>query len=280
MRPLLISLMVLSRTGITSAADPLAKHDEDYNERRIQEMRKALGEKDPPQKEAAPAEVAEEILKQADQVRNPAVDYTVTVSVTSKKPNGNEKKAVYEVMASGRDKAVVKTLKPSIDKGRVLLMRGKDLWAFLPSVSKPLRVSFRERLIGEVANGDLARVNFYGDYEPKLLRSEVLDGKTCYVLELTANAEEVTYSRVVLWVEHETYHPRRAEFYAVSGRLLKTCSYAKYQEMAGRLRPTQLMMSDATVKGQHSILEYEQMTVAALPEKYFTKDYLKRLVNK
>jgi hypothetical protein len=39
-------------------------------------------------------------------------------------------------------------------------------------------------------------------------------------------------------------------------------------------------MSDATVKGQHSILEYERMVVEPLPAKYFTKDYLKRLVSR
>jgi outer membrane lipoprotein-sorting protein len=223
---------------------------------------------------------ADEILRRADEVRNPTLDYTVKVMVTSKKPNGSSRIHVYEVMVSGRDNAVVKTIKPPVDKGRVLLMRDKDLWAFLPSVSKPLRVSFRERLIGEVANGDLARTNFSGDYTPTLVGMEEQDGRECYRLDLVANADDVTYARVVLWVERETFHPRRAEFYAVSGRLLKTCSYARYLEMGGRLRPTQLLMSDATVKGQYSILDYDAMTVAPLPEKYFTKDYLKRLVTR
>jgi outer membrane lipoprotein-sorting protein len=231
--------------------------------------------------EAAPSTLsAQEILRRADEVRNPQIDYTVRVMVTSKKPNGSNRVHVYEVMVSGRDKATVKTIKPSIDKGRVLLMREKDLWAFLPSVSKPLRVSFRERLIGEVANGDLARTNFTGDYTPTIAGTERQDGRDCWKLDLHATADDVTYARVVLWVERTTFHPRRAEFYAVSGRLLKMCSYARYVEMGGRLRPTQLLMNDATVTGQYSILDYDSMVVAPLPEKYFTKDYLKRLVTR
>ena len=43
-----------------------------------------------------------------------------------------------------------------------MLMRGNDLWVFLPSVSQPVRLSLSQRLTGQVANGDLARANFSG----------------------------------------------------------------------------------------------------------------------
>jgi hypothetical protein len=41
-------------------------------------------------------------------------------------------------------------------------------------------------LTGIVANGDLARANFAGDYKPRLVRTEEVDGEAMYVLELTA----------------------------------------------------------------------------------------------
>ena len=221
---------------------------------------------------------AEEILRRADEVRNPQLDYTTTVTVTSVKPGDAPRTATYEVLVKGRDDTVIKTLEPPIDRGRVLLMRDRDLWAYLPTISKPLRISLRERLIGDVANGDLARANFTGDYTPTLARRESIGGRDGYVLELRANAEDVTYARVALWVDAETFHPHHAEFYAVSGRLLKTCTYERYQELAGRLRPTQLIMSDSLIRGQQSTIQYDQMTVAPLPEKYFTKDYMKKLM--
>jgi outer membrane lipoprotein-sorting protein len=162
---------------------------------------------------------AEQILQKADEVRNPQLDYTVLVSVTSVKPKGKTKTASYEVWVKGRENTLVRTLSPPAEKGRVLLMKGTELWAFLPTVSKPLRISLRERLIGEVANGDLARANFSGDYTPVLLRNETRDGVECVVLDLTAKTRDVTYARVVLWVEADQCHPVWAEFYAVSGRL-------------------------------------------------------------
>ena len=220
---------------------------------------------------------AEEILRRADEVRNPPLDYAVVVTVTTFKPNTSPATSVYEVLVKGREKTVVKTLDPPIERNRVLLMLGKDLWAFLPDVSKPLRISLQERLTGEVANGDLARANFSGDYTPELLRVESRDPSTYDVLNLTAVSDEVTYARVVLWVEQGTYYPAQAEFYALSGRLLKTCSYERYQQLGDRLRPTRLVMHNPLINGQYSVLEYDRMRIEELPDKYFTKDYMKRM---
>lgn len=222
---------------------------------------------------------AQEILLKSDEVRNPQLDYATWVKVTSFKPNREPTIATYDVMAKGREKAVVKTLSPPVDKGRILLMLGNDLWAFLPEVSKPLRISLQERLIGEVANGDIARTNFSGDYTPELTKSEKIEGRDYYVLSLAAKTESVTYSSVTLWVDKYNFHPFKAEFYAVSGRLLKTCSYENYRELAGRLRPGRLVMNDPIVKEQKSIIEYDKMEVKELPEKYFTKDYMKKFMD-
>ena len=47
--------------------------------------------------------------------------------------------------------------------------------------------------------------------------------------------------------------------------------------MAGRVRPTRLTMQDALRAGEESVLEYADMKLRDLPDKIFTKDYLKRL---
>lgn len=220
---------------------------------------------------------AESILRRADAVRNPQLDYTVTVSVTTSKPNSSTKKSVYEVLVKGREKTVIKTLEPVFERGRVLLMLDNNLWAYLPNISKPLRISLQERLTGEVANGDLARTNFSGDYSPEIDRVDSIGETSYYVLNLTANSDDVTYARAMLWVEQDTFHPYQAEFYALSGRLLKTCTYERYQLLGQKMRPTRLVMRNALATEKKSVLEYDSMRIDPLPDKYFTKDYMKRL---
>ena len=58
---------------------------------------------------------------------------------------------------------------------------------------------------------------------------------------------------------------------------MKTCHYENFQSMAGRKRPTRLVMQDGIKPGEQSILEYANMKLRDLPDKVFSKDYLKKL---
>lgn len=220
---------------------------------------------------------AEVILQKTDEVRSPKLDYKVLVSVTSIKPGRNSRIAKYEVLIKGRNKTLIKTLYPNVDRGTSTLMINYDLWVFLQTISKPLRISLQQRLFGDVSNGDIARANFYGDYNPKILKIENINKNKYYVLELFAKDEKVTYHKVILWVQKDNFHPFKAEFYAVSGRILKTCLYENYRLVLNRLRPTRLVLDDPLVQGKRSIIEYQDMTLTDLPNKYFTKNYLKKL---
>lgn len=219
----------------------------------------------------------EVILERADLIRFPKESFEVLVAVTSFADGKQVDARAYRVLSRGNENTIVQVLEPAADRGQAMLMRGRDLWIFMPAVSQPVRLSLAQRLTGQVANGDLARANFSGDYEPSILRTETVDGQEHYVLELVALDRGVTYSRVLYWVRKSNFHPYKAEFYALSGRLLKTCRYDGFKPLAGRPRPTRLVMQDALRQGEESILEYSEMKLRDLPARMFTKDYLQRL---
>lgn len=220
---------------------------------------------------------AVEILKNADQIRFPSEGFQVDIAITSRHADQTSDGRKYQVLSKGNDKTVVIVTEPAAERGQTMLMSGRDLWVFLPSVSQPVRLSLAQRLTGQVANGDLARANFSGDYTPKLLRTEAIDGESHYVLELNAVDRSVTYQRVLYWVTQKNSYPHKAEFYSVSGRLLKSCKYENFKAMAGKVRPTRLVMDDALRAGERSVLEYDAMKLRELPDKMFTKEYLKKL---
>lgn len=220
---------------------------------------------------------ARAIVARADEIRFPRESFQTDITVTNFSDGAQGDERRYRVLSRGNENTIVLTISPASERGQALLMRGRDLWVFMPTVSQPVRLSLAQRLTGQVANGDLARANFAGDYEPALSGSEVLDGTECHVLELTAVDRGVTYARVRYWVAQEDSRPLKAEFYAVSGRLLKTCRYEHFRDMAGRVRPTRLVMEDALKAGDYSVLEYEAMALRDLPERMFTREYLRRL---
>ena len=221
----------------------------------------------------AAALTADQIVQKADRVRFPSGGFQTDVTITT---DGTEVHK-YRILSRGNDKTLVMTTEPPSERGQILLMSGRDLWIYMPTISQPVRLPLAQRLTGQVANGDLARANFTGDYNAKVIRTETIDGQKYYVLELTAVDHSVTYHRVIYWVNHRNSRPYKAEFYTLSGRLMKTCLYQNFAPMAGAVRPTRLVMVDASHRGEQSVLEYRDIQLRDLPDKYFTKDYLKKL---
>jgi outer membrane lipoprotein-sorting protein len=220
---------------------------------------------------------ARSIVEKADQVRFPPEAFQVDVDIVTTRQGQRSETRKYRVMSKGNENTIVLTVEPAAERGQAMLMKGRDLWVYMPNVSQPVRLALGQRLTGQVANGDLARANFTGDYAPKLLRTETIDGQNYAVIELTAVDRGVTYQRVVYWVRQDNFWPYKAEFYSLSNRLLKTCRYERFQMAAGRTRPTRLVMEDALRQGEQSVLEYYDMKVRDLPDRMFTKEYLRRL---
>ena len=230
-----------------------------------------------PAAEAAAEVSPQEILERSDRIRFPQYGFQVDVAITTKRATGDEERREYRILSKGNTRTLVQTTAPAVDRGQILLMRDRDLWAFIPTVSQPIRLPLSQKLTGQVANGDLARANFAGDYNAKVLRIEEIDGAQRYVLELTAAERGVTYHRVLYWVNVADFRPYKAEFYTLSKRLMKTCHYTDFEELGGEIRPTRLVMEDALRQGERSDLVYSNMAPRDLQDKVFNKDYLKKL---
>lgn len=221
--------------------------------------------------------LARSVVDKADKVRFPAEGFQVDIVISSARPDKELDMRKYRVLSKGNENTVVMVTEPASERGQIILMKGRDLWIFMPEVSQPVRISLAQRLTGQVANGDLARANFAGDYNPKIVGTEKIGSDSYHVLELVAVDRSVTYQRVMYWVNEKSGWPLKAEFYSLSNRLMKKCSYENFQTLAGRVRPTRLVMEDALRAGEKSVLEYSEMRLRDLPDKVFTKEYLKKL---
>jgi outer membrane lipoprotein-sorting protein len=225
-----------------------------------------------PQRASAPS--AEIILENVDNFLSPAVDFTMSVSVKDIEPGKPERLTKFRMLAKGRDHTLLMTLSPAGSRGRNLLYNGPELWVFLPSVRRPFKISLQERLTGEASNADLARANYSRDYTPSLTGIETIRGKQYYRLELKQKASAVPYHRVVMWVNVDDYSPYKTEFYAVSGRLLKECSYEGFVQFFDIKRPTRLVLRSSVTAGRTSILEYSQWKQVPMPMKFFDKSFI------
>jgi len=220
---------------------------------------------------------AQDIVRRADEVRFPAEDFEVMVNIRTAQDGRAREERVFKVLSKGNQNTIVLTVEPASERGQVLLMKGRDLWLFLPRVSQPVRLSLAQRLVGQVSNGDIARANFAGDYNANLVGTEKIGNEALYVLDLVAVDRSVTYRRVRYWVRQASFRPYKTEFYSLSDRLLKTCEYQDFRTLAGKVRPAKLIMADALNKGEETTLDYSNMKLRELPDQIFTKEYLRRI---
>src|SRR5262245_20132400 len=95
---------------------------------------------------------ANALVAAADAIRFPTEAFQIEVKVTST-GRGSPDVHEYQVLQKGHDNSVVRTMSPASEKGQVMLLKGPDLWVFMPQVSQPVRLPLSQRLTGQVANG-------------------------------------------------------------------------------------------------------------------------------
>lgn len=220
---------------------------------------------------------AAQIVRDADRARRPAESFVWKITVTSQEGTKALAADGFEVFVKGAAKSFVKFVAPPRNVGRSLLGLGRDLWIYLPDAGKPVRIPLSQRLVGQVANGDIARTDYAGDYDATLLRAEPVDGALCHVLELKAKSKDVTYAAITYWVSKDRRLPVKAEFHAGTGTLLKTGLFDRFRDFNGRPLSTRLTLMDAIRKDRRSVIEYGDIAVRDLPDKYFDKNYMKML---
>lgn len=168
---------------------------------------------------------AQAILRQADRARGGGLPGIVwEIQLTSREGQKQRDEMRLEVRAVD-DASVAETLEPARFKGSKLLQVGRNMWLTRPGLAKPIPISPRQRLSGEAANGDIAATDYAGDYEAQLEGEEAVDGEACHVLQLSARHKRTTYDRIRYWVSAARGVGVKAEFYSLSGKLLKTARF-------------------------------------------------------
>ncbi len=209
---------------------------------------------------------AAELLAAADAVRNPADSFRMLIQVQT--ANSDQE---FEVLLKGGEKTLVVVKKPTRDVGRNMLMLERDFYAYIPNLKRSMRLSLAQKMAGEVANGDIARTRWAGDYAPVFEKKSAEEA----VLFLEGNKPGLTYAKIRLWIEVKTRRPLRAEFLGLDGKtVLKRAWYEDYKPLAGAQRPSSLRIEDTA--GKKSTIRVLTMETKELSDSLFSVPYLEK----
>ncbi len=233
---------------------------------------------------AAPAFsiTADEIVLKADDSRVVSPDFEMEINVQDYKNGKLSGTASFKGFVKGFLKSMVAYTGPENMKGRKILMVADDMWVFIPGTQKPVRLTASQRLIGQASNGDVVKVRFSYDYSAELAGEEnIIDidshTRNCYRLELSSKRSGAAYSKLTLWAEKETFYPVKAEFFALSGKKLKTAFYSLIKEFEGKKVISKATIFDQIIRSNYTTVEDTGMKKAEVPDIYFNKQYLQRM---
>ena len=215
---------------------------------------------------------AQVLLKQADRARGGGLPGIVwDIRLTSRDGDKIAEPQRLQVRAVD-DASVAEVLEPPRSRGSKILQVEHNMWLTRPGLSKPIPISPRQRMSGQASNGDIAATNYAGDYEAKLVSEEKLNGELCYVLELTARHKRTTYDKIRYWISVEREVGVKAEFYSLSGKLLKTALF-KYDNTIqyGEKRipfVSSMVIKDALVDAE-TTMKFGTVVVKKIPSSEF-----------
>ncbi len=142
----------------------------------------------------------------------------------------------------GTDMAFTEYLDPPREAGTKMLKIGDQLWTYNPQADRVIQISghmLRQSLMGsDFSYEDMMEDQSLLDaYAGVVEGSEILNGRDCWVIILTAREEGQSYYTRKAWVDKEYLLPMREELYAKSGALLKSARVDEIMQVEGRWYP-------------------------------------------
>ena len=214
------------------------------------------------------------ILRKVDRNLEPE-SYEMYRKLINVEPDGSKKEFVMFSVKKGRDKVIALFLSPSSDKGRATLRLADNMWLYIPSVGKPVRITSLQSVTGGIFNNsDILRIDYAEEYDV----TGATDEADAHILDLKAKTGEVAYDKLKMWVDRKLLLPTKIEAYAASGMLIKTLRFSDIKDFGGGIRRPATVETDSPLhKGYKSVMLYSQLKRRELKDEVFTLTNLARV---
>lgn len=228
------------------------------------------------------AQDAKEIVRKADEKAR-GNSSLAQMTITTVRPKWTRSMEL-KVWSKGSDYALLLVEAPAKDKGVAYLKRNKEVWNWLPSLERTIKLPpsmMGESWMGtDFTNDDLVKeASVVDDYTHTLLGSAQEGDRDCYKIQMVPKPETaVVWGKVLVWIDKKDYLQLRTEFYDEDGELVNTMIGSNVQMIGGRLLPTQLDMIPAGKKGQKTTITYSSLQFdQPMSDSFFTTANLSKV---
>jgi outer membrane lipoprotein-sorting protein len=225
---------------------------------------------------------ATEIVKKADELMKAKSSYSdITMKIV--KPDWSREMGM-KVWALEPDYAIIYITEPARDKGTVTLKRKTEVWNWLPSAQKVIKIPpsmmLQSWMGSDFTNDDLVKESsVIKDYTHKLIGEENIDGLDCYKVQLTPKPDAgVVWGKIIAWIAKDTYLEPKVEYYDEDGFMVKQFIGSNLQKMDDRNIFTHWEMIPEDKPGNKTIMDYNKIQFnIKTDESFFSEQNMKRV---
>jgi len=225
---------------------------------------------------------AKQIIHRAEQKLNGKTNQS-EIKMTIIRPSW-KREIKLKTWGIGADFTLILLSAPARDKGIAFLKREKEIWNWQPSIDRviklPPSMMMQSWMGSDFTNDDLVQQSDpVEDYSHKILGSEEIEGRDCYILEMIPHEDAaVVWGKLIVWVDKADYMELKTEFFDEDDYLVNTMLGKQVKLMDGKLLPSILEVIPAEEEGKKTIVEYLSISFdKPLKTSFFSIQNMKRL---
>jgi outer membrane lipoprotein-sorting protein len=228
------------------------------------------------------AQDATEIVRKSDELMRSKSSYaevTMTVIKTDWTRTVEMKNWALEP-----DYALIYITEPARDKGSVTLKRKKEVWQWIPTAQKVIKIPpsmmLQSWMGSDFTNDDLVKESsVVNDYIHTIVGEEKFNGYDCYKIESIPKPEAgVVWGKLLIWIAKDAFFQLKVEFYDEDGFIVKTYLGNEIKEMDGRTIPTYWEMIPVDRPGEKTVFVYNKILFNYdVNESFFSERNMKRV---
>jgi len=227
-------------------------------------------------------QTASEIVQNADaKMRGNTSQAQITIQTV--RPTWSREMTVKTWMKSS-SLAMILIQSPAKDKGIVYLKRNKEVWYWMPSLEKIIKLPpsmMSQSWMGtDFTNDDLVKESsVVNDYTHTIVGDTIIDNRSCYIIRMLPKPEAaVVWGKLLVCIDKKDYLELHTRFYDEDGTLVNTMNATDVKTMDGRLIPTRFEMIPSDKPNHKTIMIYKSVQYnRPIAENFFIIEKMKTL---
>ncbi|MCK5154700.1 MAG: outer membrane lipoprotein-sorting protein [Spirochaetales bacterium] len=231
------------------------------------------------------AETAREIVDRADEAFQGDRVYSTSRMTVYKSGEAQPVQEIesYTMEKGGKTYSLSIYIAPRRMKGTANLMIEDDLWVRFGSTGRTRKLSSSAKK-NSAGGTDFSYADM-GDggqglsekYTPRLTGEDKIEGESCYIIELIADASDSPYEKMVVYITKDTYRYMKIEYFE-SNANIKSMTFYDYKTVNGTDYPFRYIMENHT---KPSVTEVEvdifEINSSKVKDRFFTTGYLESI---